>query len=137
MANYHRRGEAGDARARIESMKDMMHVSKDINDWRFERRTPPDGAAPSMVYLYVGIDKTTGAEAYWPMDRVDADEHGNFESEEKRTREEFATSLQQLDAAIRLARLKQEMQQTRLALPRQATAAQAARILLQKGDHLN
>lgn len=130
-----RRDEAGDPRARISSMEHLQHASKDINDYRFERRPAPAGAPKSMVYVFVAIDKTTGIESPWNMDEADADEHGNFDAEEKRLISEFATWLQHLAASMALARQKKAMEQSRLILPKNATAAAAARALLLKGDH--
>lgn len=136
MTNVHiRRGETGDARARISSMEHLLHASKDINDWRFERRMPPSGSPKSMEYVFVGVDKTTGIESPWPMDIVDADEAGSFENEEKRIVSEFATWLQHLASAIRAAKAKKAMESSRLILPKGSSAAAAARALLQKGDH--
>lgn len=129
------RSEVGDHRARLNSMAHLLHASKDINDWRFEERPAPAGSARSCDHVLVGIDKTTGIESPWPMDVVDADEHGSFEPEKRRIISEFATWLQHLDAAIKLARAKQQQENSRLILPKRATAADAARALLLKGDH--
>jgi len=138
MSNIHvRRGEVGDPRARLNSMEHLLHASKNINDWRFERRSPTAGSPKSLEYVYVGIDSTTGIETYWNMDTVDAVEAGSFEAEEKRIISEFATWLQHLASAIRVARAKKLAENTRLILPKSASAAMAARALLQNGPHSN
>ena len=130
-----RRGETGDARARISSMAHLQHASKDINDWRFECRPRTASQPKSCDHNFVGIDKTTGIESVWPCDEVDANEAGDFEAEHRRIVSEFATWLQHLDAAMRLAKQKQMAQQSRLILPKRANAVDAARSLLLKGDH--
>lgn len=130
-----RRDEVGDARARINSMAHLQHASKDINDWHFECRPRTAEQPRSCDHNFVGIDKTTGIISNWPCDLVDADEAGDFEKEHQRIITEFATWLQHLDAAIKLARMKKQAQESRLILPKRASAVDAARALLIKGNH--
>ena len=142
MAFIHLRGRSNlsdDAvRERMESMAHLVYASHDINDWEFTEERAPEGSAKTTDHIFMGKCKKTGITQPWPIDMIEVDEQGSFQTRHTFIIEHFTESLIWLREFIAEGQARAALGQRGLVLPNAETnLTAAAKAALWRGDHPN